>query len=206
MAATTPRAAHTRPIQARRCALCLMQPQSRRATRTRAARALRRCRAPSPPATAEQKGQLAASAKRQARAARARGAAAPPGAHQAGCGHKGPGHKVYGQLEEVLADAVGMAAGVVECCGAATCVKRPDDVVPEKRAQRLRAAGRARHHPQPRADDEALQDEPCVQFRAAQLAQRRSQASSTPSASAGTSHPGALLAMNPSAAPRCMSA
>ncbi len=36
--------------------------------------------------------------------------------------------------------------------------------------------------------------------------QRRSQAMSASSASPGTSQPGALLAMKPTAAPRCMSA
>ncbi len=62
-----------------------------------------------------------------------------------------------------------MPARVVECRRRRDLREASHDVVPEKRTQRGAAGRRAGHGPQPRTDDEPLQDEPRVQLPARQL-------------------------------------
>ena len=86
-----------------------------------------------------------------------------------------PGQEVDRQLDEVLPGVVGVAGAVVEGRRCLDMREAPGEVVPEERSQGGGAIRPQRHGPQPRPDDEYLQEKARVQLPAAQLRQRRSQ-------------------------------
>src|SRR6185437_12743985 len=79
---------------------------------------------------------------------------------------RGPWQEVDRQLEEILADGVGMSRAVA-ICGRGRHMSEPTrEVVPEENAQRFGAMHRMRDGKNPRAYDDRLQEKACMELRA----------------------------------------
>src|SRR5204863_5747642 len=94
---------------------------------------------------------------------------APPGVYERRRHDRRPRQQVERKLEEILAGCVAMSEGVVEGGGGVDAGEASHDVVPEERPESVRAVLAARDRENPRADDQPLEREACIQLPAAQL-------------------------------------